>query len=337
MLNSYKIMFFSSLMLSTLITISAYSWFSMWIGLEINLLSMIPLLKSPSSLYPSEASVKYFITQSMASSILLFAIVMMSNLNEFMPQNSYFFLIMMLNSALLIKIGAAPFHAWFPEVLEGLNWNNSLIMLTWQKIAPMILLSYNLQMMEFLTLIILTSAIVSGILGLNQISLRKIMAYSSINHLAWMIASMLSVKMIWMIYFFIYSLISLNIILMFKFLNIYFLKQMFVTLNSNKIFKLFFMLNFFSLGGLPPFLGFFPKWLVINNLTENNFFILSLILIVFTLFPLFFYLRITFSTLTFSMNEIIIKITNKVNFQIVILNFFSLIGLFVCTSIFNFY
>nr|QXJ79760.1 NADH dehydrogenase subunit 2 [Suinzona borowieci] len=330
-------MFFSSLMLSTLITISAYSWFSMWIGLEINLLSMIPLLKSPSSLYPSEASVKYFITQSMASSILLFAIVMMSNLNEFMPQNSYFFLIMMLNSALLIKIGAAPFHAWFPEVLEGLNWNNSLIMLTWQKIAPMILLSYNLQMMEFLTLIILTSAIVSGILGLNQISLRKIMAYSSINHLAWMIASMLSVKMIWMIYFFIYSLISLNIILMFKFLNIYFLKQMFVTLNSNKIFKLFFMLNFFSLGGLPPFLGFFPKWLVINNLTENNFFILSMILIVFTLFPLFFYLRITFSTLTFSMNEIIIKITNKVNFQIVILNFFSLIGLFVCTSIFNFY
>nr|QXJ79773.1 NADH dehydrogenase subunit 2 [Suinzona borowieci] len=330
-------MFFSSLMLSTLITISAYSWFSMWIGLEINLLSMIPLLKSPSSLYPSEASVKYFITQSMASSILLFAIVMMSNLNEFMPQNSYFFLIMMLNSALLIKIGAAPFHAWFPEVLEGLNWNNSLIMLTWQKIAPMILLSYNLQMMEFLTLIILTSAIVSGILGLNQVSLRKIMAYSSINHLAWMIASMLSVKMIWMIYFFIYSLISLNIILMFKFLNIYFLKQMFVTLNSNKIFKLFFMLNFFSLGGLPPFLGFFPKWLVINNLTENNFFILSMILIVFTLFPLFFYLRITFSTLTFSMNEIIIKITNKVNFQIVILNFFSLIGLFVCTSIFNFY
>nr|APX40629.1 NADH dehydrogenase subunit 2 [Colaspidema barbarum] len=330
-------MFFSSMMFGTLITISAYSWFSMWIGLEINLLSIIPLLKSPSSLYPSEAAMKYFITQSLASTVLLFSVIMISNLNEFLPQNSFMYLTIMLNSAILLKLGAAPFHSWFPEVLDGLNWTNNLVMLTWQKVAPMILLSYNLQMTEFLTLIILLSSIISGILGVNQISLRKIMAYSSINHMAWMIASLLSIKLIWMIYFLIYSMISINIILMFKYLNIFYLKQLFSSLNSNKIFKLFFIMNFFSLGGLPPFLGFLPKWLVINNLVENNFYTLSFVLIIFTLLPLFFYMRITFSTLMFATNEIILNTTKKINFKIILLNFISLMGLFVCTSIFNFF
>nr|APX40746.1 NADH dehydrogenase subunit 2 [Entomoscelis adonidis] len=330
-------MFFCSMVLGTLITISAYSWFSMWIGLEVNLLSIIPLLKSPSSLYPSEASMKYFITQSLASTVLLFSVIMISNLNEFMPQNSYIFLSMMLNSALFLKIGAAPFHSWFPEVLEGLNWSNALIMLTWQKIAPMILLMYNLQMMEFLSIVIIMSSVISGILGMNQISLRKIMAYSSINHMAWMIASMVSVSMTWMVYFLIYSTISLNIILMFKYLNIFYLKQLFSSLNSNKIFKLFFIFNFFSLGGLPPFLGFLPKWLVVNNLVENGFYSLSLILIIFTLIPLFYYMRITFSTLVFSVNENMMKLNNKINFKIILINFFSLSGLFICTEIFNLY
>nr|APX39248.1 NADH dehydrogenase subunit 2 [Gonioctena leprieuri] len=328
-------LFCSSMIMGTLITISAYSWFSMWIGLEINLLSIIPLLKSPSSLYPSEASMKYFITQSLASTVLLFSVIMMSNLNEFMSQNSSFFLSMMLNSALLMKVGAAPFHSWFPEVLDGLNWNNSLIMLTWQKIAPMILLTYNLQMTHFFMFIIISSSMVSGILGMNQISLRKILAYSSINHMAWMIASMLCFKTIWTVYFLIYTMITINIILMLKFFNIFYFKQLMNSLNSNKIFKLFFILNFFSLGGLPPFLGFLPKWLVINNLVENNFYLLSLILIIFTLLPLFFYIRLTFSTLMFSSNETILKISNKINFKIVLLNFFPLMGLFICTSIFN--
>nr|APX39666.1 NADH dehydrogenase subunit 2 [Gonioctena olivacea] len=328
-------LFFNSMILGTLITISAYSWFSMWIGLEINLLSIIPLLKSPSSLYPSEASMKYFITQSLASTVLLFSVIMMSNLNEFMSQNSSFFLSMMLNSALLMKIGAAPFHNWFPEVMEGLNWNNSLILLTWQKIAPMILLTYNFQMTNFFVFVIISSSIVSGILGMNQISLRKILAYSSINHMAWMIASMMFFEAIWTVYFLVYSMITINIVFMFKYLNIFQFKQLMNSLNSGKIFKLFFILNFFSLGGLPPFLGFLPKWLVINNLVEHDFYLLSLILIVFTLLPLYFYMRMTFSTLMFSNNETLLKISNKVNFKIVLLNLFSLMGLFICTSIFN--
>nr|BAG70008.1 NADH dehydrogenase subunit 2 [Chrysolina aurichalcea] len=334
MLNIHKIMFFNTMIFGTLIVISAYSWFSMWIGLEINLLSIIPLLKSPKSLYPSEASMKYFITQSLASTILLLAVLLMSNLNEFMPQNSSLFLIILINSALLMKIGMAPFHWWFPEVIEGLSWNSSFLLLTWQKLGPMIILTYNLTT-NFFIFVIIFSSLVSGVWGVNQISLRKILAYSSINHMAWMLASILYFKMIWLTYFIIYTLISVNIIVMFKYLNIFWLKQLFSSMNQSKMKKLFFILNFLSLAGLPPFLGFMPKWLITNNLIENNFYTMSIILIVSTLLPLFFYMRMTFSTLTFSTNEVLLKTEEKFNFKIILLNFFSLSGLLTCTNIYN--
>nr|ARH54663.1 NADH dehydrogenase subunit 2 [Stenurella nigra] len=325
-------LFLNSLILGTLIAISSYSWMTMWIGLEINLLSIIPLLNNPKNIYPSESALKYFITQALASVIFLFAIIMMFNLKEIFPQNSLFEV--MMNSALLTKMGAAPFHAWFPEVMEGLNWLNCLLLLTWQKIAPMILLMYTLKMTMFLTIIIVFSSILGGILGINQISLRKILAYSSINHIGWMIASMLNFQSIWLIYFLIYTIINLNIILIFNQKNIFYFKQLNNMMNSNKMFKFFFILNFLSLGGLPPFLGFLPKWLAINNLIMNNFYLISLFLITFTLITLYFYLRISFSTMMMNSSETLIFYRDQNNFFIIFFNFLSIIGLVICTIIF---
>nr|AYW52142.1 NADH dehydrogenase subunit 2 [Lamiinae sp. 2 ACP-2013] len=332
MLKFYKLMFFNTMMFGTLIAISSYSWLSMWIGLEINLLSIIPLLKSKFNLFPSEAALKYFITQALASSILLLSIILMFNLKIWGTST----FMMILNSALLTKLGAAPFHAWFPEVIEGLNWNNSMIMLIWQKIAPMILLFYFNNLTLFFTIIIIISSMVSGILGLNQISLRKILAYSSINHISWMLSSMLNTQLIWFFYFIVYSIITLNIALIFKKLNIFYLNQLSISLNWNKMVKYSFYLNFLSLGGLPPFLGFLPKWLVVNNLILNNFYLLSIILIILTLITLFFYLRIMFSMMMINFNEPIIFTQKSLNYLVLIFNSFSIFGLLACTLIFNF-
>nr|QVM79179.1 NADH dehydrogenase subunit 2 [Nepiodes costipennis multicarinatus] len=332
----YKIMFFSTLALGTLISISSYSWMGMWMGLEINLLSIIPLLSESKNLYPSESALKYFVTQAMASSILLFSIVTSLNTSEFLGPETNYFTNMIMNSSLLTKMGAAPFHAWFPEVMEGLNWSNCLIMLTWQKIAPMVLLMYQMKMTLLLTSVIVFSSVISGIMGLNQTSLRKIMAYSSINHIGWMISTMLNSQTIWLIYFLVYTIISVNIILIFNSMNIFFLKQLFNSMNQSKTIKFFFILNFLSLGGLPPFLGFFPKWLTINNLVQNGFLMISLIMILSTLITLFFYLRITFSTLMINFQETLVFETSIPNkFLILSINFISLAGLVICTLISN--
>nr|YP_009185788.1 NADH dehydrogenase subunit 2 [Atrecus affinis]ALO70357.1 NADH deshydrogenase subunit 2 [Atrecus affinis] len=329
-------MFLFSLIISSLISISSYSWIGMWMGLEINLLSIIPLMNNSNNSMASEASLKYFITQALASTIFLFSIILISS-NFVIFKNIINPLMIIFNSALLTKMGAAPFHFWFPEVMEGLSWINCLLLLTWQKIAPMILLLHNLNSLMFLFSVIMFSMLISGIMGLNQTSLRKIMAYSSINHIAWMLSSMFTQEIIWIIYFFIYTMISINIILIFMKFNIFYIKQLFISMNNNLMFKFFFMFNFLSLGGLPPFIGFFPKWLIIQNLINNHMFFMTFLMIMLTLMTLFYYIRLIFSMLIINMNEIKIFNKNTNKFWILMSNFMSILSLTFCTILFNYF
>nr|AML26689.1 NADH dehydrogenase subunit 2 [Nitidulidae sp. BMNH 1274727] len=330
----YKILFFNSMIFGTLLSISSFSWFTMWMGLEINLLSIIPLMNNSKNMYPSEASIKYFITQVIASSLILIAIMINLNMLEYIPQYFNLYLNMMMNSGFLMKMGAAPFHFWLPEIMEGLNWLMNLIMLTWQKIAPMILLMNNFKLNLFMCTVIIFSSLISGIQGLNQISLRKIMAFSSINHIAWMLSSMSFSYSIWLIYFITYSLISMNFILIFYNFNVFFLKQLYNTMNFMKTMKTIFSLNFLSLGGLPPFLGFLPKWLTINYLILNNYYSMSFIVIVLTLMTLFYYLRMALNSLIIYSNESMNKIM-YVNPSIMSFNIIILMSLIFSNLIIN--
>nr|YP_010954745.1 NADH dehydrogenase subunit 2 [Dorcus tityus]WMW30130.1 NADH dehydrogenase subunit 2 [Dorcus tityus] len=330
-----KMLFGSSLALGTMVAASSYSWVGMWMGLEINLLSFIPLISTSKNMYSSESALKYFISQALASTILLMSIIIFSSqaltLMESSMQSE-----LMFDTSLLLKMGAAPLHFWFPEVMEGLNWLNSMILLTWQKIAPMMLLSYSSKPLILLTTVVISCMLVSGIMGQNHLSLRKIMAYSSINHIGWMIAATLFFEIIWMIYFVIYSIITLNIIIMFKKLNLFFMKQLMLSMNYQPMLKIFFILNFLSLGGLPPFLGFFPKWLTIQVMINENFISLALIMIVATLATLYFYMQMTFSTLTLSMNSLIqIENVYSHKFFIMATNLVTLASLILSTLIFN--
>nr|AXS65300.1 NADH dehydrogenase subunit 2 [Eurysternus sp. KM-2017] len=329
-------LFTTSLMLGTLISISSYSWMGMWLGLEINLFSIIPLISSTENQLASEAALKYFITQALASTVILFSIIMLS-FNMMYNLNMNFYLMILMNTALFTKMGAAPFHFWFPEIMEGLNWTNTFIMLTWQKIAPMILIMYTNMTIMYTSFIIIISSLISGIMGINQTSLRKILAYSSINHIAWMLASSLLIEMIWIYYFIIYSMINLNIIIIFKKFNLYYLKQLIISLNNKPMIKFFFLMNFMSLGGLPPFMGFFPKWLTIQTLIQFNYYTITFMMIIATLITLYFYMRIVMSILILSINEISFYSNPKIKLNwIYFINFMILFSFILCTILFNF-
>nr|UFR82864.1 NADH dehydrogenase subunit 2 [Jumnos ruckeri] len=332
----YKMLFAMTLMIGTMISISSYSWIGMWMGLEINLLSIIPLMSSTKNMMSSEAALKYFITQALASTILLFSIIMTSLYFTF-NMNFNLYISLVFNTSLLTKMGAAPFHFWFPEVMEGLNWSNSIIMLTWQKIAPMILLMYSNMNTTYFIIVIIFSMLISGISGINQTSMRKILSYSSINHIGWMIGAIMISPIIWTYYFIIYCIITINIVMILWILNIYQINQLYISLNSNSMVKFFFMMNFLSLGGLPPFLGFMPKWLLINSLIQSNFYFLAFLMTIMTLLTLYFYMRITFSTLILNKMEInyFKQSTNNLNF-IMLSNFIALSGLILITVEINF-
>lgn len=324
-----KIIFIIILIIRRLISISSYSWFSIWLGLEINLLTIIPLFIGKSNKYPSESIMKYFFIQALASTIILYRILISFNLNSSLIRK----LSIILNSALLIKIGAAPFHFWFPEIIEGLTWNNALIVLTWQKLAPIIILSYRIINSTFICFSIILSSIIRGIQGLNQIRVRKIIAYSSINHNRWIISNLLISTDIWVFYFVIYSLISINLIYTFKLFKINIIQQLINILNYNKLIKISILLNFLSLGGLPPFIGFLPKWLTIYFIVENNLFFLTIILIICTLIALYFYLRLILSTISFKIKENLIISLKKINIIFLLINSINLIRLIIASFI----
>lgn len=265
-------------------------------------MSFIPLIINTNNLLSSEASLKYFLTQALASSILLFGVIFFFILRNWRNPSLITYTNLLIASSLLLKRGAAPFHFWFPRVIEGLSWNNRLILITWQKIAPIILLSYCLNT-NFFIIVIVLSIFIGSLGGLNQTSLRKLIAFSSINHLGWIVAGIINRENLWIIYFIFYSFLSIAIIFMFNNFKLFNINQIFGLFNRNSIVKFLIFLSLLSLGGLPPFIGFLPKWLIIESLICINIFFLLTLIVTFTLITLFFYLRICYAAFLLNHNE----------------------------------
>nr|QPK42131.1 NADH dehydrogenase subunit 2 [Paragavialidium sichuanense] len=287
-----KFLFTITMILSTIMSMTANSWLGVWMGLEINLLSFIPLM-SYNSMSPTEtSSIKYFIVQTIGS-ITLITVFIISMINKSNLFNSTLSTIMTM--AMVMKIGGVPFHFWLPEVMENLSWNNCMLIMTWQKMAPMTALSY-IQMNNYImTMLISLSATVGAILGMNQISLRMLMAYSSINHIAWMMAAMMINVLTWFCYITVYFLLVIMITFMLKSYNVKTINELFLSHNSNKINKIMMLTSILSLGGMPPMVGFLPKWILIQELGSKSLIFILYILIITSAITLYFYLKIFIS------------------------------------------
>nr|AVN67456.1 NADH dehydrogenase subunit 2 [Gyna capucina] len=337
--NSTKLLFFFTLLSGLMITISSNSWLSAWMGLEINLLSFIPIMSNNENIFTTEAALKYFLIQALASLTLLFIIISKSMIESMFTLIDFNFKDTLLMTPLLMKTGAAPLHWWFPSVMEGLSWNNCFILLTIQKIAPMVLISYSIYLNFFTSFFILSCVIIGAIGGYNQISIRKILTYSSINHLGWMLAAMFIGENLWIIYFLIYSLLTLTIILTIYPLQISFINQTIPLSSDNKIIKFLMFTSLLSLGGLPPFLGFFPKWMIIQFLTMNWSLMITSIMVVMSLVTLYYYLRVSYTSFIILTSELNWMNFNNKNYNLLILTFIvsslSISGLIGCTMIIN--
>nr|YP_009343006.1 NADH dehydrogenase subunit 2 [Austropotamobius torrentium]APS87220.1 NADH dehydrogenase subunit 2 [Austropotamobius torrentium] len=322
MVSPFNVLFFFTLSLGLMLSISSNSWFGAWAGLELNLMSFIPLISSSSNKYSSESALKYFLIQALASIVIIFSASFTLLTHNF---------IMLFSLSLLLKLGAAPFYFWFPQVVEGLNWLQVMILMTMQKIGPMVLLSY-LMFDKYSFVLMFSSALLSALIGaaggMNQTFLRKIMAFSSINHMSWMFFAMIMSEMCWLIYFLIYSLLSIMVIMNFYFQQAYHFSHL---VNSGVPFipKMISMMSLFSLGGLPPFLGFIPKWIVIQEMVIGQLFHSLVIILLSSLFTLYFYIRvsISFLTLIFPFSGWVIKEDkNMVSMPLMLtMNFFGLL------------
>nr|YP_009350975.1 NADH dehydrogenase subunit 2 [Cornitermes cumulans]AQP28235.1 NADH dehydrogenase subunit 2 [Cornitermes cumulans] len=338
--NSTKILLLITLVGGVLVSVSSNSWLGAWIGLEINLMSFIPLMSNVKNMYNTEASLKYFIIQVLASATLLFLVTMKTLTEDLFSFESNLYTSMIICTPLLLKSGAAPLHWWFPGVMEGLSWENCALLMTVQKAAPLMLMSYLIEINAFTLSIILMSTIVGSIGGLNQTSMRKILTYSSINHTGWMLIALTTSENLWLVYFTIYSMLALTVVSAIKLSGVSFINQTMMTNKEATLMKFMMFTSLLSLGGLPPFLGFLPKWIVIQAMITNNMAPLATVVVVTSLITLYYYLKISYSSfmilntepkwnLKFHKNK-----TTK-NMSALTLSTISLTGMAACTIISN--
>nr|ADL57012.1 NADH dehydrogenase subunit 2 [Rana sp. 8 Hillis & Wilcox, 2005] len=289
--------FLLSLAIGTSITLSSFHWLLAWVGLEINTLAIIPLMANPHHPRAIEAATKYFLTQATASALILFsALINAWQAGEWSISSLTDLPSLTLSLAIMMKLGLAPLHFWMPEVLQGVSLPTGLILSTWQKIAPMALLIQTSHLINLnLTFALgLTSILIGAWGGISQTQLRKIMAFSSIGHLGWILLILKFNPQLSLLNFILYLImtsamfLSLSNILATKVLDISISWAKTPTLTSS------IMLILLSLAGLPPLTGFTPKLLITLELIKQGATLMAAMAMLMSILALFFYLRLTY-------------------------------------------
>lgn len=301
---------------------SSNDLFVVYLGVEIQSFSFIILLaNTEKNLSKIEAGLKYFIISILSSIIFL-----TGYLNLFIdnPYFSYLFFsnnnstgILLISISVLVKLGSWPFHLWIVDVFEGSSWPLFAIFSLIPKISLIIILIRLFNINYFIEVLAAVSLIFGFIGALNQTKVKRLIAYSNISNLG-LIILILKFNLLgfhqpiilFLIVYFLNSTTILLILLLFskeKNLFIINLNNLFIL---NSIVPISLALIFLSIGGIPPLSGFIPKWILIVNLINGQYFLQAFILITASVFMVIYYLSITY-TIYFK------SLTNYIKWQVI--------------------
>nr|QKY75034.1 NADH dehydrogenase subunit 2 [Semimytilus algosus] len=232
------------------------SWVGCWLGLEVNLLGFMVVMNHP--YIKIEASVKYFVVQSLGSGFLIMGFLS-SEISE-----SLLFCDLFLIFSFLLKSGLVPFHFWVPSVVNSLSWVSGFLMLTFQKLGALVLVGWFVSE-KMLVLSACASALIGGVGGLNQTSVRAMLAYSSFVHSGWMLLGLVGSFSLFLFYWSVYSFSVFCVYWSCAVLDKKFFKSKSRGLVS--------CVGLLLLTGLPPFLGFIPKVMVFMSFNNAAVFL----------------------------------------------------------------
>nr|YP_009692100.1 NADH dehydrogenase subunit 2 [Maurya qinlingensis]QEG98444.1 NADH dehydrogenase subunit 2 [Maurya qinlingensis] len=300
MLMNFEILFNFCMVMGVTIAMSSNNWLTIWLGLELSMMCFMPIMSNKFKLN-SESCIKYFIVQSLSSSIMMMGVIMMSTLIS----NTT-----MLSLSLMLKLGVSPLHTWVVSVIEGMSYYSIFMMLTLMKLAPINMLSY---INEDFNLFIILGLLVGSISGLNQNSIKKILTYSSIFNMSLIISSLDSTE-IWLTFFLVYSVSLMLLNYLITKLNFNFINQMIIN-NFNIYVKMCCWFAILSMGGFPPLPGFFAKLMVIKFLIIKNEFLTIFIVIMTSLIVMFFYTRMVILSVILFFNMPKWLLSTKLNFN----------------------
>lgn len=247
-------------------------WFSIWMVLELNSLCFIAILLERNKNYRKEICLTYFLIQAIRSLILLLSLI-----NVFATKahnNSRFILL----CRVIIKIAISPIHLWAIPIRALISWSSLYLLSTAQKILPLVILEkYSPELTIIFIRIIVISRIIASALNIRTNNLKIILILSALANSRWILVRIIIRKQIWKL-----------------FLLIYLLTLSFLITQSKKKTKKIHQSTFFMLlriGGIPPFIGFFPKLIIILQSSLWNTVTILLLLILIAVIDLFIYTR----------------------------------------------
>jgi NADH-quinone oxidoreductase subunit N len=312
--------------LGMMVMITSNHLLPLYLGLEMMSLSLYALVAfDRDSVRSTEAGMKYFVLGALASGLLLYGMSMIygatggalefSAVKDALSSSSANKDVLLFGLAFLIagisfKLGVAPFHMWVPDVYQGSPTAVTLILSSASKIAAfamaMRLLVIALPDLgghwkTMLMLVAAASIVLGNFAAIRQQSIKRMLAYSGISHMGFMLLGVLSGSSMGyssaMFYAFSYALMSLAAFGMVVLLSREGLEseniEDFKGLNRrNPWFALLMLFVMFSMAGIPPFIGFFAKYFVLKEVIEAGYLWIAALAVVMSLIGAFYYLRV---------------------------------------------
>ncbi|MDB9776593.1 NADH-quinone oxidoreductase subunit N [Alphaproteobacteria bacterium] len=304
--------------LGSFVLIASNNFLTAFIGIELQSLSLYLMAAyNTKNLQSNEAGIKYFSLGALSSGFLLFGISMIYFDNssiQFSDINniSYFTEIglALVLIALFFKVSAAPFHIWTPDVYQGSPTISVLFFATLPKFASLIFLfrfflemdisSYPSLLFIFKTVCVL-SLLIGAYGAVTQTVIKRLLAFSSINHIGFILLSILSFKFlsqgIFFLYLIIYLVTSFGVFSVLLTLRnnsgeLKLISDLSGLKTHNKTKAIALLVLIFSLAGVPPFAGFFAKFFVLTASMNEGLLYISLIAVLSSVIAAFYYLRI---------------------------------------------
>jgi len=360
--------------LGTLLLVSSYDLLVLYLAIELqSFCSYILTSFKRNSEFSTEAGLKYFILGAFSSSFLLFGCSLVYGFTGTTNYSLLSLLVLNCNSifssgngivigcsfifiSFLFKLSAAPFHVWSPDIYEGAPTVVTTFFIVIQKLG---LLTFFLRLFfgsfysvfkfwqPLLAIVCLISMIVGSFGALWQTKFKRLLAFSSIGHIGYILVALCcsSFESIYALVFysFVYSVTNISSFIILLVLRkssdnkrIKYIEDLVIVAKTNPLLGIFLVITFFSIAGVPPLAGFFSKMFVFLNSVGQDIFSLAAIGMLSSVVSCFYYLKIVQTSFFERIGNFFTmkKIGKELSFLISIVNIFLVI-FFIHPSLFS--
>jgi NADH-quinone oxidoreductase subunit N len=312
--------------LGMMVMISAHSFLLVYLGLELLSLSLYAMIAfKRNSMSASESAMKYFVLGAMASGLLLYGISIFYGITGTLDLNqvsaavgSQFaqhpvalgFALTFIVVGLSFKLGAVPFHMWLPDIYQGSPTSVTLFIGTAPKIAGFAMAirllvdglgDLQVDWSQMLIALAIASMAIGNIIAIAQTNFKRMLAYSTISHVGFILLGILSTTangyasaMFYTITYAITAAVAFGVLLVLnrKGCEAENISDLSGLNDSNPWYAALLAIAMFSMAGVPPTVGFYAKLSVLQAVVQVEMVWLAVTAVLFTVIGLFYYLRI---------------------------------------------